>query len=127
MGKKIAVGLFVLFLAVNIYGCIPIIVGAASAGGTAAWLSGKLTQEVKDSFGRSVEGARNALRSLKIDLEKETIKSDVAQFIGKYTDGRTVWVDVRPSGSGARIDVRVGMTGDKDAARTVLDKILRYL
>ena len=50
------------------------------------------------------------------------------QIKGKYTDGKTIWVDIRPvTPSVTKIDVRVGAVSDKEAARIVLDEIKEHL
>ncbi len=128
MFKKLGLLLVAVFVLFNTYGCFALFAGAAGGAGTAAWLSGKLTHEVNLPIQRSHTAARRALESLKFVIEKETVKDDVVQLISKYTDGRTVWVDVhRITDAASRIDVRVGATGDKEAARKVMDRIDSYL
>ncbi|MBU4311677.1 MAG: DUF3568 domain-containing protein [Candidatus Omnitrophica bacterium] len=118
---------FMLFL-VNIYGCAAVIAGAAGTAGTAKWLSGKLTQQVNTSSEKSLEAVRTALKSFEFDITKETITEDIIQVKSNYTDGRTIWIDIRPtSTSSSQIDVRIGAMSDKDAAQKILDRILRYL
>ena len=125
--KVIPLIISVLFL-VNLYGCVALLAGAAGGAGTATWLSRKITQEVNAPIDKALEASKSAFKSLKLDISKETIKDEVAQIIGKYTDGRTVWVDIhRLTQSTSRIEVRVGAWGDKEATREILDKILRYL
>ena len=125
--KAITLILSVLFL-VNLYGCVALLAGAAGGAGTATWLSRKITEEVNIPMDKALAASKSAFKSLKLDISKETIKDEVAQIIGKYSDGRTVWVDIhRLSQSSSRIDVRVGAWGDKEAAREILDKIVGYL
>lgn len=128
MFKKIAVLVFSVFLLVSTSGCVALLAGAAGGAGTTTWLSGKLTQEVNASFEKSLKATRAALKALKMDIEKETVKDNIAQFISNYTDGRQVWIDIRRiSQSISKIEVRVGMKGDKEAARKILDKIVKFL
>ncbi|KPK98649.1 MAG: hypothetical protein AMJ95_03255 [Omnitrophica WOR_2 bacterium SM23_72] len=126
--KKIVIFLISMIFLVQLYGCVALLAGAAGGAGTAAWLSGKLSQEVNVSFDRALKAARSGLESMKLNVTKETVKEDVAQLMSNYSDGRTIWVDVRRvTDSASRIDVRVGATGDKEAAQKVLDQIRRYL
>ncbi len=105
-----------------------LLAGAAGGAGTAVWLSGKLSQEVNASFDRTVKAAKDGLQSMKLPIEKETVETEMAQIKSAYKDGRTVWVDVhRITEGSSRLEVRVGMTGDKAAAEEVLNKIKRYL
>jgi len=128
MIKKLIGLFFSIILLVNMYGCIAILAGAAAGTGTAAWLSGKLSQEVNTSFEASLKATKSALQSLKLDVTKETVKEDLAQVMSNYTDGKTIWIDInRVSKTTSRIEVRVGVTGDKEAAHKILDRIRRYL
>ncbi len=103
--------------------------GAAAGGiGAATWLSGKLSQEVNGSFDKSLNAAKSALKSLKLNIVKETIKDDVSQVMSNYTGGRTIWIDIhRISLSTSRVEIRVGVAGDKEAARKIMNKIMSYL
>ncbi|KPK98053.1 MAG: hypothetical protein AMJ95_06260 [Omnitrophica WOR_2 bacterium SM23_72] len=126
--RKIGIFLVSMVCLVQLYGCVALLAGAAGGAGTAAWLSGKLSQEVNVSFDRALQASRRGLESLKFRVTKETLKEDVAQLMSKYSDGRTIWVDVhRVADSASRIEVRVGATGDKEAAQKVLNQIRRYL
>ncbi len=128
MFKKVIMLIFSSLLLVNIYGCAVLLAGAAGGVGTATWLSGKLTQEVNASLEKSLVATKDALESLKLSVTKETLKADVAQVMGNYTDRRTIWIDIhRISDSISRIEVRVGVTGDQEAARRILNRITRYL
>lgn len=125
--KILSLILLMLFL-VNIYGCAVLIAGAAGGAGTTTWLSGKLTQQVNASSERSLKAVRSALKSFDFDITKETVTEDIIQVKSNYKDGKTIWIDIRPtSRSTSQIDVRVGAVSDKDAAQKILDRILRYL
>jgi hypothetical protein len=117
-----------LFL-MNIYGCFAVVAGAAGGAGTSAWLSGKLSQDVHAPFEKAVKASRSALESMKLEVTKETTKEDVAQIIGKYTDGKTIWIDIhRLTESSSKVEVRVGaVNGDKEASDKILKKIQKYL
>ena len=122
--KFLIVGIFL----VNTVGCVAIMAGTAGGAGTAVWLSGKLTQEVHVSREKAVKAARSALKSLKLEITKETKTEEVTQIKSNYTDGREIWIDIRPmTESSTKIEVRVGAIGDKAAADKILKKIASYL
>lgn len=129
MFKKISTlivsGLFLL----NIYGCFALFAGAAAGGGTAMWLSEKLTQEVNSPFERVVAASKNALSSLKLELTKETKEGGNAQLMSKYLDGKTIWIDIhKTTPSSTKVEVRVGaVNSDKEAAEKIMKQIIRYL
>ena len=128
MLRKLGLFILVAFLLANVYGCFLLLAGAAGGAGTAGWLSGKLVEEVDVSFDRAIKAANSGLKSLRLEITKKTQKNDIAQIMGKYTDGKTIWVDVhRISRKRSRIEVRVGAIPDKEASRKIMDRIERYL
>lgn len=129
MAKKILVLIFSGLVLFNASGCIFVLAGAAGGAGTAVWLSGKLTHDVSASLEKTTQAVKDALKSLRLKVTKETFKEDVAQIIGDYTDGRTFWVDIhRVTDTSSKLEVRVGaVTSDKAAADKILKRILRYL
>lgn len=125
---KKSVCLFLAVLALPLSGCVALFVGAAAGVGTATWLSGKLIQTIDSDRESTVKAVKQALSSLKMQVKKQTIADDVTQIISEYTDGRTVWIDIRPLPDRfSRIEIRVGVTGDKDAAQRILQKVQSFL
>ena len=129
MFKKMTVfvlsGLFLL----NICGCIALLAGAAGGAGTAAWLSGKLTQEFHAPYEQTISAAKTALKSLHLEITKETHEESVTQLKSKYSDGREIWIDIRKvSEESSKVEVRVGSIGaNKEAAGKILKRIQTYL
>ena len=129
MKKRIALLIAAAVFLANIYGCVALLVGAAGGAGTAVWLGGKLSQEVNTPFERTVKATKLALQSLKLEITKETTEQNIAQIMSKYSDGKTIWVDIRRiTEASSKIEVRVGaVSGDKAAADRILKRIERYL
>ncbi len=128
MINKIAGAVVSICLLANIYGCVAILAGAAGGVGTATWLSGKLSQQLEAPFERALKAVESALKSLQLEITEKTVKKDVAQVMSKYTNGKTIWVDIhRISRYQSRVEVRVGALGDKEAAELILARIERYL
>ena len=123
--------MFVFFLSVlvlvNVYGCAALVVGAVGGAGTAAWLSGKISQDLDYSRDRVADAARSALKTLNLHIDKDTRAEDVTQIMSRYTDDNTIWIDVRPiSRTRSTIEIRVG-TGNKDASRKLLEATKNFL
>ncbi len=122
-----------LFTALTIFslatcGCVALLAGAAGGAGTAYWLSEKLTQDVNVSYTRVIQAVHNALDSLNLKINKETTSATVTQIISKYNTGEKIWIDIKPTTQAAsRISVRVGIKGNKEAERKIMDKIGQYL
>lgn len=122
--KAISTGLAVLFIIVNLCGCIALLAGTAGGVGTAFWLGGKLSDEVSAPYDRTVRAAKSALSSLRMEITKEAHTEEVTQIKSEYTDGSTVWIDIRPLTPGSsKIEIRVGARGNKSASTKILGKI----
>ena len=128
MFKKIEVVAFAGLSLIIMSGCVALVAGAAGGAGTAVWLSGKLSQELKTPYEKAIGAAKSALKSFKFEVTKETREENVKQIKSKYSDGREVWIDVRRiNDTLSRVEVRVGLVGDKDAAAQILKQIVYYL
>lgn len=113
----------------NIYGCVALLAGTAAGAGTAAWLSGKLTQEFNASYDRTINAAERALKSLNLEVTKISKTEDVAQVRSQYTDGKEIWIDIRKvTDSSTKVEVRVGaVKADTEASTKILKRIQTYL
>ncbi|MFA5117249.1 MAG: DUF3568 family protein [Candidatus Omnitrophota bacterium] len=127
--NQLAVAMCAFLILVNVYGCVALLAGAAGGAGTAVWLSEKLSQEVNAPFDKAIKASVSALQSLHLEVTKETRQENIAQIISKYTDGKTVWIDIRRiTDASSKIDIRVGaIDGDKEASSKILDEIKKYL
>jgi len=117
-----------LALMINLSGCAVLLAGAAGGAGTAYWLSGKLSEEVNVSYERAIYAAEKAVASLNMKISKETKSDKVTQIKSNYTDGSDIWIDIRPlTEKSSKIEVRIGLKGDKEASVKILEKIKKYL
>ena len=123
--RIIEAGSLVLML-VAMQGCA-VKASEAPRGGT-FWGSEKMIRRVDVGFDSTVEAVRAGLESLALDITKESIVDNAAQFRSNYTDGKTMWIEVRKlSESKSYIGVRVGMITDEEASKNILDTIQEYL
>lgn len=129
MFKKIAVFVFSGLILLNITGCFLLLAGAAGGTGTAMWLSGKLAQQFRASYDRTIRATENALRSLDLVIKKEARETNVTQFRSIYSDGKEIWIDIRRiTENSTKVEVRVGtISGDKAACEKILKRIESYL
>jgi hypothetical protein len=130
MIKRIIVFVFSGWLLLNLYGCFALIAGTAAGGaGTAVWLTDKLTQQFNAPYDLTIKAAENALKSLRLELTKESRAIRITQLRSKYTDGREIWIDIRKiTENSTKVEVRVGViNSDKAAASEILKRIQDYL
>ncbi|MFA6281098.1 MAG: DUF3568 family protein [Candidatus Omnitrophota bacterium] len=128
MRKKILNLIFIGSLLLNSSGCVALVAGAAGGVGTAFWLEGKVSEEVNVSIKGGVKAVTAALRDMRLENTKTTIKDDAAQIKSKYTDGRIIWIDIkRITDTSSKIEIRVGMKGDKEVSTKILNRIKNYI
>ena len=129
MFKKIIIFVFSGVLLFNICGCFLLIAGGVGGAGTAAWLSGKLTQQFNAPYDRSVKATESALKSFNFEIAKEAKETDVTTFRSHYSDGKEIWIDVRRiTDISTKVEVRVGaVSADKEACTKILNRIKSYL
>lgn len=129
MFKKFVNGLVAIIFLVSLSGCVAVVAGAAGGAGTSVWLSEKMSQTMNASYERTLKATRSALKSLKLEITKETIEKDITQVMSKHTDGKTIWIDIRRvTDTTSRVDVRVGaVNGNEEASTKILKKIQNYL
>lgn len=109
-------------------GCTLLFGAAAGGAGTAFWLSGKVGEELAASYQQAISATENALDSLDMEITKKTHSENVTQFKSVYTDGSTVWIDVKPIlENKTGVEVRVGIRGNQSASEKILDRIKDYL
>lgn len=136
MFKKIGLYLALVCCVANFSGCVFLLIPAAIgiAGGigigigTAKWMSDKLVEEVPYDFAKTAQGVRDGLKSMQLIIVKESDTDTLVQFNSKYSDGRTVWINVEHiKDKVSKLEVRVGVWGGQKEARVILDGILSQL
>jgi hypothetical protein len=126
--NKFFLSVMILSIVAGASGCVALLAGAAGGAGAAVWMSNKLGQDVNGPQEQAVIAAKAALKDLNLPLSKETTEADLVQLRSDYYDKSEIWIDVRRlTPQTCRIEVRVGVPGDKDATRKVFNAILKRL
>ncbi len=117
MLKKLALIITLGIICLNFSGCIFV---AASL---------RETQKAKQDFNvphtKALEIVKKALVSLNLKFEETVIKPDIAVVKGRYTNEKTMYVEIfKVSRNESRIAVRVGTS---DAGKTDACKILEVI
>ncbi|NTV29046.1 MAG: DUF3568 family protein [Candidatus Omnitrophica bacterium] len=109
-------------------GCVALLAGAAGGAGAAYWISNKLGQDVNGPMEQVLKATRAGLEELRLPVTKETRETGVVQVRSEYPDAGPIWVDIRSiSPQKCHLEVRVGITGNKEATRRVFDTIMKRL
>ncbi|MFA5007664.1 MAG: DUF3568 family protein [Candidatus Omnitrophota bacterium] len=119
MFKKISVLIVLGFISISFSGCIFV---AASMRETQ-----KAKQDFNVSYIKALEIVKKALVSLNLKFEEAVIKPDIAVVKGKYTNEKTMYIEVfKISDNESKIAVRVGTSdAGKIEAQKILDAITK--
>jgi len=124
MFKKFGLVICAVVVSAALAGCATLVVGAVGGAGTAFWLSGKLSDTIDAPREKVVDATKSALKSLKMEIRKEAVAKNVTQIISTYKDGSETWIDIRPlTSKTTKIEIRVGIRGNKLASQEILDRI----
>ena len=112
----------------SLCGCALFVAGGAAGIGTAAYIKGKLSEQVDASPMKT----RNAIEKAARHLELKELKADADGLSGDYIykTGSDEKINVRyekMSETSTQLTIRVGLFGDENMSRVLLDEIKRHL
>lgn len=108
-------------------GCVVVLAGAASAG-TVAWVEGRLDAPLDANFDHTEHAVNLAVEQLKFIKINETKDAFDADFVVRTAEDKKVRIKViRMGDKTSRVQIRVGVFGDKDQSLAILDRIKGYL
>jgi len=107
-------------------GCIVAALGAAGAAGagTVAYVEGKLTATLANPYERVVRASNLAIHQMQF-LELGETKDALSDEIKARTaeDKKITILITRVSDALTRVEIRVGLLGDRPVSQTILDRI----
>ncbi len=108
-------------------GCVAVAVGGAAAG-TVAYVRGDLQATLDASHERSLRATKRAIERMKYALVSERSDALAGQFIARTALDKKIDVLVtKESDKATKIRIRVGMFGDEQISRALLDAIKAQL
>ncbi len=125
--KRFLAGSLVLALLVCSSGCLFLLGGSAGAG-AAMWYKGKLRQEVSAKKEEVYKASKQTLESMGLRLLRTENGVEEAEIKAEYADETRVWVYIEYISTGtSRVSIRVGLMGDEERSRHILDRIYKHL
>ncbi|WP_291318407.1 DUF3568 family protein [Desulfonatronospira sp.] len=119
--------LLILFLCLNLSGCL-FALGGAAGGGAAIYHKGWLREKVASDMYNVHEATLKAMEVKNISLEEETEFTDRFRIRGKYMDGTNVWITVKHlTARSSQVNIRVGVLGDESRSRAIWDEARRHM
>ncbi|MBW8781228.1 MAG: DUF3568 family protein [Verrucomicrobia bacterium] len=108
-------------------GCLLVAAGAAGAG-TVAYVRGELDASLAGSYDSVVKAANRALDDLQFKKINETKDAIKTVLVARTADDKKVRIEItKVSDTLTKVEIRVGVFGNENLSRTILDKIQKNL
>jgi uncharacterized protein YceK len=103
----------------SLSGCAAVVVGGAAAGATYSYVSGWMHREYPVSLGKAYNAAVKAVNQHDLEISEKG-KDITTAYIRAKGAKREIWINLkRISRHVTKISIRVGVLGDKEAARII--------
>jgi hypothetical protein len=121
--------LLVIVLTVPVVsGCVAFAVGAAAGAGGYAYVKGSLEKNYDHTVTEVHKAASKALRALDIQKTDSELNKHSSYIIGLLEEGKKVKVSVTAlTERSSKLEIRVGLIGDKTVSRMILNSIEKHL
>lgn len=108
-------------------GCVPLVVGAAAAGGV-AYVRGDLEKNFDKSVDQLHKTSIAALKSLKTAIHSDNVKRHTARIRFALDDGTKGEIRIEAlTERSAKLSIRVGILGDETQSQMILSAIEKKL
>lgn len=109
--------------------CAFVFVGSAGVAGAYAWSHGELSRNYRQPLETAWEGAKHALRSLRITITNQSMDPHYGKITAKPEKGdEKITVSLEKwTNSETRVTVRVGALGDRERSEKIHSEIEKAL
>lgn len=113
-----------LAVACALNGCVALGIGAAGAAGGVSYAEGRASGTVDASVERAYNASLAALEAQKLPIKHKELSVDKADINSEYANGDEIRIDIAGKGSETSVvNVRVGLTGNRDLESELLESI----
>jgi hypothetical protein len=123
--KEILGGMtIVFFVTVTFSGCVPLLIGAAAGAGGIVYVQGALVQNLDEMVEDIHRATLAGLKDLSVFVASDELNRHSARIKAEYEDGTKIDVKVDAiTEFVSKVTIRIGMIGDSDASRTIMNAI----
>ena len=126
--SRITAAFLVMITAFQLAGCAALLVGGAVGAGSVVYIKGQLNEDMAVSVRKVHDAAILSLRELGLPIIEDKHDRLSASVKARTADGSDVWISVESrTQDSSKITVRVGIMGDEQKSRQILDAIHRNL
>ena len=128
MSRKVFCIFVLLSACIQLVGCATLMTGAVAGAGGVVWVKGRLSEELDVNVSTVYEASIEALRELELPVLESEKDKLTARIRSEFSDGTKVWIDIDSrTETSAKIVIRVGILGDEEKSRRLLDAVHRHL
>jgi hypothetical protein len=115
-----------LAIACALNGCVALGIGAAGAAGGVSYAEGRASSTLDASMERVYNASLAELEAQKLPIKHKAIEGDSADINAENSVGDEIRIDIVAKGDAASVlNVRVGLTGNREAESDLLQAIKR--
>ena len=108
--------------------CAAVVAGGALGAGAVVYEKGELDQNLGHPVPAVYDATMATLRDFKMPVLEDRHDALSAKVKSKLSSGEDVKINISSiTASSSKIGIRVGLAGDKDKSRTILDRIDEHL
>lgn len=109
-------------------GCVALVAGAAGGTTGAAYVMGKLQDEINHPVPAVHQATVAALKALDLPLSENRADQMTARVESEFSDGKHVTIDLESfANARTQVTIRVGLIGDEARSLRILDAIKKQL
>lgn len=126
--KKMYLGIMLVFIVTATSGCFALLLGAAAGAGGVVYVKGGLVQNVDETVEDIHKASLAAVKDLGLFLTADELNRHSAQIKAEYGDGKKVNIKIDAiTEFVSKITVRVGLIGNQEDSRLILNAIEKKL
>ena len=126
--KMFLVLLSVMLFAIELPGCVALLLGGAAGAGSVVYVKGQLKEDMAASVPRVHDASISTLKELNLPIIEDNHDSLSAKIKSKFADGDDVWIQIESvTAESSKITLRVGIMGDENKSRKISNAIHKHL
>jgi len=117
-----------LITVLPLQGCFPLVIGVAAGAGGIAYYRGKMEKNIDEKMIVVHDAVLQAMKKLKLYVKSDELNRHDARIKAEYDSGKKIDIKIKAlTEEATNISIRIGVLGDQDQSRIILNNILSLL
>lgn len=126
--RQLSLGIMAVVFLTSATGCVPLLIGAAAGAGGIAYVKGALVENIDETVEDIHQASLAALKDLGLFVTSDELNRHSVLINAEYEDGKKVVIKVDAiTEYVSKITIRVGVVGDQEDSRLILNAIEKRL